>query len=75
MHQDLPLDVLSLLHVRQFHTIIPKTILPSFLYVRDSFHRLNGLHVEITVVLQRLISLLLEFENRVLDDLFVVKFA
>jgi hypothetical protein len=75
MHQDLPLDILLLLHACQLHPIFPEAVLSALLDISNALHGLDGLHVEIPVVLDGLVPLLLELEDGVLGDLFVVELA
>ena len=50
-------------------------IFPPFFYISNSLHGLNGLDIKVPVVLQRLVSLFLELEHRIVDMFFIVKFA
>ena len=75
MDQNLSFNILLLLHRRKLHSILPESILPPFFYISNSLHGLNGLDIKVPVVLQRLVSLFLELEHRIVDKLFIVKFA
>lgn len=75
MYQNFPLNILLLLHTCQFHPVLPEAVLPALLDISDSLHGLDGLHVEIPVVLDGLVALFLKLKDSVLDDLFVVELA
>ena len=69
------LDITLFLFAGEPHPALPETIFSSLFDVGAALHRLYCLHVEIPVVLFGLVAALLELVNRVLDKLFVVKFA
>jgi hypothetical protein len=75
MDEDLPLDVLLFLHACQFHPVLPEAVLAALLDISNALHGLDGLDVEVAVVLDGLVALLLELEDGVLGDLFVVELA
>ncbi len=75
MHKHLPLNVLLLLHASQLHPVLPEAVLTALLDISNALHGLDSLDIEIAVVLKGLITLLLELEDCVLGDLFVVELA
>lgn len=75
MGQHLALNVHLLLDACQFHTVFPEAVLPALLDVGDALHGLDGLDVEVAVVLERLVALLFELVDWVLGELFVVELA
>ena len=63
VNEHLLVQVLLLLDSGQLHAVIPETILPPGLDVCDFLHGLDGLDVEVSIVLYWLMSLLLELED------------
>ena len=75
MNQNFSFDILLLLNACQFHSILPKSIFSSFLYICYSLHSLYCLYIEISVVLQRLVPFFLKLKNSVVSKLLVIEFT
>ena len=75
MDQYFSLNVLLFLYACQFHSILPKSILSSFLNICYPLHGLYCLHVEISVVLQRLISFFLKLKHSVVCKFLIIEFT
>ena len=75
MHKNFPFNVLLFLHISKFHSVLPKAVFSPFFYISDSLHGLDCLHVEVSVILQRLVSFLFELKDSIVCEFFVVKFA
>lgn len=75
MDQYLALNIGLLLDSCQLHSVLPEAVLSSGFDICNSFHSLDGLDVEIPIVLNWFITFLFELEDRVFGDLFVIKLS
>lgn len=75
MNQNFSFNILLFLNSCQFHPILPKPVLPPLFDICDSLHGLDGLNVEVSVILQRLVSFFLELEDGIIGKFFVIEFA
>ena len=67
--------LLDLLDLGQLHPVVPEPVLPLLADVRNLPHGLDGLHVDLPIVLQWLVPYLLHPQNTVLRDLLIMHFT
>lgn len=69
------LHILYFLHFGKFHSIVPKPFFTLCSDICNTTHSLYSLHINFSIVLNRLITFLFKLKDRILDNLFVVQFT
>ena len=65
----------DLLHVCQFHSVLPEPFLSSISDIGNLFHGLDGFDVHFSVVLDGFVAFFFELEDGVVGELFAVEFS
>lgn len=69
------MHLLDLLDLGEFHPVVPESIFSLFTDVRYFPHGLNRLNIDISIILDRLVSNLLQSKDAVLRNLLVMHFT
>ena len=66
MHFNLSVHVLNLLNGGEFHSVVPESVFSSLSDICDFLHGLDGLDIQLSIVLNGFVSFLFELEDGVI---------